>query len=112
MNKDLDKWSNEPVFDHSKCKKIMEKRKAKRVYVMTILKNDFHQTECRTRKSPTQLEEIARLIYIGQATNEQKLLRFRIWHKLCGIQNCTCGDLYGCRPSYLVMLKNHKSMSA
>lgn len=55
-----------------------------------VLKNDFHNTSATVYGF---FKEGSDAIYITK--NQVK----RLNSKLCGISNCTCGDVAGCRPS-------------
>ena len=61
------------------------------------LKNNFHGTECSTRRTEADLERIALDIAQGRASEADKAFRRRVRKALCGIAGCTCGDDFGRR---------------
>lgn len=67
---------------------------------LTILINDFHNTEYRSRKTREELEAIEHRINTFAADAADKALARRAWNALCGIEGCTCGQgLFGERPA-------------
>ena len=64
---------------------------------MTILKNTFHNTECKTRKTLEELDLIENHVTQGEATPSEMAFVRRIRNKLCGMADCLCGDFWGRR---------------
>lgn len=62
----------------------------------TILINTFHNTEYRSRKSAVEIDRIASKPPWCRTEAEKQFVR-RVWRKLCGIDNCLCGDDLGRR---------------
>jgi hypothetical protein len=64
---------------------------------MNIYKNSFHGTEFRTKKTESDLIDIARKIANGTAGLAEKRFACRMRNALCGYHGCTCGDDFGRR---------------
>ena len=63
---------------------------------MTTLKNTFHGTEYRTRKTAEEIAEL-QVKPEWEYTEAEKAFVRRAWNALCGIAGCTCGDALGIR---------------
>lgn len=63
---------------------------------MTTLKNTFHNTEVKTKLTPEKIAEI-KSTHPNHWSSAEKQAVKRIWTKLCGINGCTCGDIFGVR---------------
>lgn len=61
--------------------------------MMTILTNNFHHTQVRTKYTPTQLFDIADR-HPSKWTPAECSLVARLRRKLCGIKGCTCGGCF------------------
>lgn len=59
--------------------------------------NSFHNTSARSRYSPEQLEDISVRILGHLLSSAEKAMQYRLWKKLCGMSDCTCGDNFGRR---------------
>ncbi len=57
--------------------------------------NTFHNTSAATKYSPEERYEIDMRIAQGTAPEAEKQARRRAHNKLCGSQNCTCGNSWG-----------------
>ena len=62
---------------------------------ITILSNDFHGTEYRTKKTREELEAMYGRAYQGTATDAEKAMLRRIRRALCGTEGCRCGNWLG-----------------
>lgn len=61
--------------------------------MMTIMTNQFHNTQVRTRYTPAQLFDIAGR-HPSEWTTAERSLVARLRRKLCGIKGCTCGGCF------------------
>lgn len=70
---------------------------------MTKLINDYHSTFCFTHKTRREIDEIIET-HPAQRTKNQRIWVRYVWRKLCGVNNCTCGNDIGersdtCNPT-------------
>lgn len=63
---------------------------------MTTLKNNFHGTEYRSRKSQEEIDRIANTWPADRTPAEKAFVR-RVRDALCGAKGCQCGDELGIR---------------
>jgi len=61
---------------------------------MTIIKNYFHGTEYRTRKTREEIDRILDTHPHNRKPSEKQWVR-KVWNQLCGINGCTCGNDIG-----------------
>ncbi len=64
--------------------------------MITIIRNDYHNTEYRTTKKPEEIERILDTAPWNRTTSDQRWAK-KVWRKLCGIKGCTCGNDIGAR---------------
>lgn len=68
---------------------------------MLTLTNSFHGTKIEVRKSENDLAKIEEQYATGRIGSAEKKAADRFIRKcrktLCGIEGCTCGDLFGRR---------------
>lgn len=62
-----------------------------------VLTNDFHQTEAHVRMTRDEMEQIEYDVMCGSADAAAQAKRRirRVWKQLCGIKECTCGNMWG-----------------
>lgn len=63
-----------------------------------IYRNDFHGTYYASPKSPAELAAIEQRLATDGATRADRNQARRMHAALCGQADCTCGDVFGCRP--------------
>ena len=64
---------------------------------MTILTNDFHQTEYRTRKTLDEVRAIADRVAGYTATPAERAWARKVRKALCGSSECRCSGTLGIR---------------
>lgn len=65
----------------------------------TVLVNDHHGTEYRTRRTLDEVRDMANSVHVGVATNADKAFYRRLWKALCGTNGCDCGTITRARPA-------------
>ena len=63
---------------------------------MTTLTNSYHNTTARTRLTTSDLDAIANTHPSEWTRNETATVK-RLHNALCGVDGCTCGDVFGRR---------------
>ena len=69
----------------------------KEIKTMNTLTNSYHNTEARTKLTDDELEALSYRLYDGTATDADRATRRRLHDRLCGSNDCTCGDDFGRR---------------
>ena len=62
-----------------------------------ILKNTYHNTEYKTKKTQDELDAIEHAVIFGYATPSEVRFVNRVNDRLCGMSDCSCGDFWGRR---------------